>query len=157
MQLTQIIYTSRIDPQLALSAQTLSNALAEIHRISQRNNARCDVSGLLLYSKGHFLQVLEGRATTLERIYQKIAADPRHSDIESLCRTPIVDRNFGNWNMGLLDLDACGHLQRWMLSAFSELLVHARTSGDHDEARQLVVQLLRSFREQLSAQEIVNA
>lgn len=157
MQLTQIIYTSRIAPRLAQPAQTLSAALTEIHRTSQRNNARCDVSGLLLYSKGNFLQVLEGRASTLDRICQKISADPRHTDIEFLCRTPLVERNFGNWNMGLLDLDACGHLQRWMLSAFGELLTSARASGGHNEAQQLVVQLLRSFRSQLTSEELLEA
>ena len=59
----------------------------EIQRIltkSRENNRRHDVSGALLYNAGCFAQVLEGDQRAVEEIYERIACDPRHSDITML-------------------------------------------------------------------------
>jgi hypothetical protein len=151
MQLTQIVYTSQIAASISRNTASIADALRDVHRSSQRNNARCDVSGILLFSRSHFLQVLEGRRSTLKRVYAKIVLDPRHEQIELLCETPIQERCFADWHMGLLNLDDWSLLDTTLLGTFAQLIVHARECGRHAESRVLTAQLMRAFKEQLAS------
>ena len=54
MSLTQLLYVSTIAPGVSPD-----NVMA-IHAQSQRKNAERDVTGLLLYGRGNFMQLLEG-------------------------------------------------------------------------------------------------
>lgn len=74
--------------------------LAEILNTSVRNNAEQNVSGMLLYTKGSFLQLLEGEAAAVDALFKRLEADPRHRDIQVLVRTSIKEREFKNWSMG---------------------------------------------------------
>ena len=67
---------------------------------SRRNNARLEVTGMLLYHDGDFMQVLEGEEEAVREIYRRIVADPRHSGILVLDDTPVPDREFAGWWMG---------------------------------------------------------
>jgi len=58
--------------------------LQSILRQSRDNNHRRDVTGLLLYIDGGFLQVLEGDRTALHDLYALIAKDTRHWDAKVL-------------------------------------------------------------------------
>lgn len=53
-------------------------ALKPILATARNNNAVLDVTGLLLYIDGGFLQVLEGQRDVLHELYETIARDPRH-------------------------------------------------------------------------------
>lgn len=73
--------------------------LEEILAVSRTNNAAQNVTGLLLYIDGGFLQVLEGEADVLRRLYAKIEKDTRHWDVRVLL-DQVASRNFGEWSMG---------------------------------------------------------
>jgi hypothetical protein len=73
--------------------------LLDILHKARRNNAALGVTGLLLYSGGRILQVLEGEETTLRRLYKKIQADYRHTRVFTLSDGPISTRVFGDWCM----------------------------------------------------------
>jgi len=80
---------------------------AELRQIlvkSQVNNALNHITGLLLYSGGTFVQVLEGEKREVEITYNKILADPRHINIFELTRADIKERSFPNWSMGFKTL-----------------------------------------------------
>lgn len=47
----------------------------------KKSNGRKEIKGILLYSDGHFFQVLEGEKRTVLETYFKIKNDQRHSDI----------------------------------------------------------------------------
>jgi uncharacterized Fe-S cluster-containing MiaB family protein len=80
----------------AMDSDTLMALLAK----ARRNNERSGLLGMLLYAGGSFLQVLEGRAPTVDAIYRRIQADPRHDSIVLLVREPIQERSFEDWTMG---------------------------------------------------------
>lgn len=79
-----------------LSVQELKQLL----RQSRLNNLKADVTGLLLYCDGNFLQVLEGAETTLHNLYGKIKADSRHTHVSTLSEGLIEQRIFSDWTMG---------------------------------------------------------
>jgi len=74
--------------------------LKELLIQSRRNNLRDNITGMLLYSRGSFVQVLEGDKEPLEALYVKILADKRHRSIFQLAYKPLEKRNFPHWSMG---------------------------------------------------------
>lgn len=66
---------------------------------ARANNAALNVTGLLLYIDGGFLQVLEGERDALHHLYETIERDPRHWDTKLLIDEE-SPRNFGRWSMG---------------------------------------------------------
>jgi Sensors of blue-light using FAD len=100
---TQIIYASTA--ARAFSVRDLSGLLAGARA---RNRAR-DISGLLVYHDGVFLEVLEGAAGDVQPLYLKIASDPRHTSCRLLLRTVVEEREFGEWSMGFVDPRAAAY------------------------------------------------
>ena len=80
------------------------DALVAILRKSKANNPSCGVTGVLCYSGGIFLQVLEGGRSAVNRLYCRIATDPRHSQVELLSYEEIGERRFAGWAMGQVDM-----------------------------------------------------
>lgn len=78
--------------------------LLEILTKSRLNNAKLDVTGLLLYHEGSILQILEGEKTVLASLYNKILYDPRHKGLIKMIDSEIPERNFKEWSMGFQSL-----------------------------------------------------
>jgi len=74
--------------------------LEDILATSRRKNAQLDISGLLLYLDGNFLQVLEGREADVRQLYTTIGKDTRHRGLMVLHAEPAVGRAFADWSMG---------------------------------------------------------
>ena len=98
MSLISLIYVS--------SAQVpFSNAdLAALLEISRRNNALIDVTGMLVYRDGNFMQAIEGEEETIMRLQEKITRDPRHDGLITLLTQRIEKRQFPAWSMGFRNL-----------------------------------------------------
>lgn len=96
--LVQLIYRSR--SQQRFGAQALRELGAEL---TQRNRD-LQLRGLLLYDGSYFLQVLEGQAQTVDRVYQSLSADARHTDIVLLLRDPIPRSHFDDFRMDIVDV-----------------------------------------------------
>jgi len=79
--------------------------LLDILKLSRENNATKEITGLLLYKGGNFMQVLEGPDEAVEALYKKIEADPRHKDLNVLSREQISARQFPTWGMAFQNLD----------------------------------------------------
>ena len=79
--------------------------LLDILKISRENNSSKDVTGLLLYKGGNFMQVVEGPDEAVEALYEKIKVDPRHKDVNVLSREQISARQFPAWEMAFQNLD----------------------------------------------------
>lgn len=67
---------------------------------AKTNNATRDVSGILIYNDGNFIQYLEGPESTLHELFDKIKGDPRHTSVTRLDFAKIDARVFGDWWMG---------------------------------------------------------
>lgn len=73
--ITQLVYMSRA--QEDLKDQDIENIL-RLHGLNSKNN----ITGLLLFHSGIFLQVLEGDKNTIQELYyKKIRVDNRHTDV----------------------------------------------------------------------------
>lgn len=97
LELHRAVYVSRA--VAGVGRTTLS--IAEILSVSDRNNRRDGLTGMLIIHDGWFIQVLEGSRIAIERLLRVLREDPRHDQLRLLDLTPIADRNFGAWSMGL--------------------------------------------------------
>lgn len=68
-------------------------------------NARLDITGVLLYSEGEILQVLEGPAEAVQELFKVIAADVRHRAVVKLGDGPVPGRAFADWSMQFRTVD----------------------------------------------------
>jgi hypothetical protein len=73
--------------------------LADLLEQSVVNNGRQNITGLLCYGSGHFVQVLEGAAVEVESLFARIARDRRHHQVHVLSRGVGPARRFGDWRM----------------------------------------------------------
>ena len=71
---------------------------------SRKHNPRLGITGILCQSGNTFLQVLEGGRSAVNRLYNRIVADPRHRDVELLLYQEIAERRFAGWSMGQVDM-----------------------------------------------------
>jgi hypothetical protein len=94
MALVQLTYVSAAARELG------PDDLQAILESSVRRNAAVGITGLLLYSEGGFMQVLEGDAAPVDATMARIVADPRHAGVIVLARRPIGAREFATWSMG---------------------------------------------------------
>jgi len=67
---------------------------------SQTKNARLNVSGLLVYRSGNFIQYIEGPQESIQSLYHSICQDSRHRDMTVLDQGSVNARLFGDWKMG---------------------------------------------------------
>ena len=71
---------------------------------SRRNNALIDVTGMLVYRDGNFMQAIEGEEQTIHKLQEKIECDPRHGGLITLLTQRIETRQFPEWSMGFRNL-----------------------------------------------------
>lgn len=79
--------------------------LLDILKVSRENNVAKDVTGLLLYKGGNFMQALEGPDDVVMALYEKIKNDPRHKDVSIISTEQIQKRQFPAWEMAFTNLD----------------------------------------------------
>jgi hypothetical protein len=96
--LVRLMYASRAAPAVD------QEELVAILRKSKAHNPALGITGVLCFSQGIFLQVLEGGRGAVNRLYNRIAADPRHGDVELLSYAEIGERRFAGWSMGQVDM-----------------------------------------------------
>jgi hypothetical protein len=80
-------------------------ALEDLLKKSRTNNAALDITGLLLFKDGNFMQVLEGDEPAVKSLYQKILRDSRHAGTLILLTQQTNERSFGDWSMAFRDLN----------------------------------------------------
>jgi len=71
--------------------------IENILRISEENNNKNNVTGLLLFSEGNFFQIVEGRKEDITELYKKIEKDPRHHNIIKLFEKRIHKEAFDGY------------------------------------------------------------
>ncbi len=112
--LVRLMYVSR-----AAKAVT-QDELVAILKKSKANNPGLGVTGVLCFSDGIFLQVLEGGRNAVSALYNRIATDLRHRDVVLLRYEEIGERRFAGWSMGQVNLN---RLNPALLIKYSETAV----------------------------------
>ena len=74
--------------------------VVELLRMARARNEELDVSGLLLYADGNFIQVIEGAPVHVEQLFRRIKRDPRHGRFIVLLDHMAEHRDFDGWRMG---------------------------------------------------------
>ena len=80
------------------------NDLLAILATAREFNPTQDITGMLLYRKGLFIQNLEGDQPKVMNLYSKIEQDERHRSVLVIDSGYITQRNFSEWSMGFRDL-----------------------------------------------------
>ncbi|MEE4244304.1 MAG: BLUF domain-containing protein [Kangiellaceae bacterium] len=69
---------------------------------AHEKNAKLNISGILIYNDGVFLQLIEGPRDSINQLFQSISHDARHFDINLISFSEVTQRNFESWEMGNL-------------------------------------------------------
>ncbi|WP_168171507.1 BLUF domain-containing protein [Lacimicrobium sp. SS2-24] len=93
--LHQLIYIS--DAAVAVTQELLS----AIKDRAQKYNPEKDITGRLLATDRHFVQVLEGPKDAVEALMNNIRQDSRHQNVRILSLRPADGRQFVHWSMGV--------------------------------------------------------
>jgi hypothetical protein len=99
--LVRLLYASRaVD---AIGASLIDDILARSHA----HNTAHGITGILCaYQNGDvFLQALEGARDEVNRLYNNIVRDARHTQVTVLDYSEIGERAFSSWRMGRVDLN----------------------------------------------------
>ena len=98
----RLIYKSRANKKIDW------DVVNEVLGASAQNNEEAGITGVLLASETHFLQVLEGDFDAINRLYLRIARDQRHEDVQLISFGCVESRLFGGWTMhaiGIFDFN----------------------------------------------------
>ena len=124
--------------------------LESILLAARRNNTRSEVTGLLIYHEGCYLQILEGSEPAVHATLSRIKRDRRHTGLIVLSDSAVPDRLFGSWRMASLISDELSPLQKRQLVDL-RLLAKAVSTGDslkdQPATRAVLLAFLSSFRD----------
>ncbi len=101
--------------------------LSALYEKARENNSKCNITGILIYKSGNFLQVLEGEQETVDNTFERIALDSRHKNIFKVINTTIEQRIFQDYNFGFTVINKKEELQNlneylnWLKNADSVL------------------------------------
>lgn len=107
-----LVYVSRETE--AMTAEALTNLLSSAREF----NFSRQITGMLLYRDGSFMQVLEGAKADICELFENIAKDSRHQKVDLLILEAAERRYFGEWSMGYCDMAHPGDLELAGYSAF---------------------------------------
>jgi hypothetical protein len=119
--------------------------LLELLRVARLNNERHNITGMLLYRDGNFLQVLEGPSSAVDELIDKIKRDTRHHGVILMSRRGVQERQFAEWQMAFRNMSK-SHMAE---NGYSPFLEPAFQDEEEEtgEASQLVFRLLRRFKD----------
>ena len=109
-----IVYIS--SAKLGLTDSEIIN-IVEDARI---NNEKSEITGLLLFNRGNFMQLVEGDEQAIEALYEKIRKDNRHTEVKLLLKESITHRNFSTWTMAFRNIEKLKKINPEIFNSFLE-------------------------------------
>ena len=143
----QLVYAS------AAAAPFTRSQLHDLLARARKFNSSVGVTGLLLYHKLSFFQILEGPENEITPLYARIERDPRHNRVLLLSKKHTEGRNFGTWSMGFVDVDPAAA----KLPGFVKLLEAKASFLELQGDAKLVTKLIDGFQEGRWRQSVENA
>lgn len=137
MALYEIIYTSLATRDLP------PEELAQLLERARVHNASLGVTGMMIYHRREFMQLLEGEREVVQSLYDRIASDPRHQQLRKIWDGPIRERGFADWRMAFVAPDA---LDLGGRPGYQDLLGHGLGhSPDDSTGKKLLLSLRDDF------------
>ena len=118
-----------------MSDSTSPESLKDIQDLYLRakdNNAKNNISGILIYYNGNYLQVLEGHQEHVDSTYNRIKSDKRHKNIIKVINLNIEERIFEDYNFGFTIIESSNEFNE--LNEYLNWLKNA----DHKIANKLI-------------------
>ena len=109
-----------------ISDSRINKSITDFNNLIEKakiNNAKNNITGILVYRNNNFLQVFEGSPETVDTIFDKIRMDQRHQNIFKIIDTSIDQRIFEDYNFGFTVVSDNNALQN--LSDYLDWLRHA--------------------------------
>ncbi|MDN5802373.1 MAG: BLUF domain-containing protein [Psychrobacter sp.] len=103
--LCQLVYISRITSAGLASPSTLN----DISEVAIEHNQADNITGILCYGNGYFLQCVEGSEQALTNLKNRLLLDDRHKELDILDFSEITARRFTSWSLRSIALE------RWMI------------------------------------------
>lgn len=113
--------------------------LEELLKLSKTNNRRNNITGLLLYGDGNFIQLLEGEEEDVMRTYRRISLDKRHGGITPIASGQLTERNFPEWEMGFKPMNSIS------LAPFKGYFDPANEDFLANKENHITIKLLKAF------------
>ena len=116
------------------------DALQSLLEQSRDDNRRLEITGMLLYKGGNFMQMLEGEKRTVLDLYERIKKDDRHKCVVRIMMGYEANRSFDHWSMGFNHMDKCGCSQTFD-DYVEENLVRRSRRKDTQDAYKFLMQV----------------
>ena len=94
--LYHLTYRSTAIPEITIEQ------IEDILKTARNFNSKNDVTGCLVFSKGYFIQLLEGSKDTIKDLMDHIDMDKRHTNIDILSEGEAEKKFFETWDMAYL-------------------------------------------------------
>ena len=98
MSISQLIYCSEVAEGVTV------DMVLGIRRSAAEHNEVQGISGCLAHSPRYFLQLIEGGAEPINRLYNRILRDERHTRVTLLSYSMAPERVFPGWGMHFCSL-----------------------------------------------------
>ena len=140
-----LIYTSRATRDIS------QDDLLDILTNARANNRNLQVTGMLLYYKRSFMQVLEGVNNVIfDLLDDCILPDSRHTGVSLTIDYPLEQRLFSDWTMGFVNLDhkpppAIDGFRNFFTEGFAADV----TLGSRSMAQALLLSLKKEYEEDM--------
>ena len=91
----KLVYVSRSTDDLT------DEELHKLYNTCKEFNLAHSITGMLMYEKGKFIQVLEGYRNKINELVERIKEDRRNEELEIIYQAEVPEREFESWSMGL--------------------------------------------------------
>lgn len=146
MKLYQLIYVSK-------SRAPMSRAgLNKILKVAHQNNTNQEITGILVYDRGHFFQVLEGEYNDVESVFARIQVDKRHCRVNRIVSHSIQRRYFEGWNMGFYNLDETEEFDFYKLKKCMKSLQEVTTISEMQNLAKYALKIFIGLKENSTSQ-----
>ncbi|EKU51412.1 MULTISPECIES: BLUF domain-containing protein [Acinetobacter] len=126
MESVRLLYVSKIKNIDSNLKTTLIEILDEAVDFNYRHN----ITGVLYYGHGYFVQCLEGTKTAIDDLfYNSIVKDERHVNCEILYYVECEDKFFSQWSMKFspINQNITDFFMKYHLEEFNPYLLTAET------------------------------
>ncbi len=122
--------------------------LLDILNTSRLNNKQANITGMLVYLRERFIQVLEGDYAAVNEIYKDIKEDTRHHKVTTVLEGNTEHRIFKDWSMGFKKIDDQQQFEE--LSGFKDLSDFFKKQQVTDESPAVLIFLSLFYKKNLT-------
>jgi hypothetical protein len=112
-----MVYTSEFTGE----STKIHQVLDDIRAVAKARNQLRNVTGVLFFENGRFLQLLEGEVSMLRQLMVELHKDPRHTDIMVLIDEPTDTPKFPDWQMDTFEISEPSIFNRQQLLRFRDM------------------------------------